>query len=188
MHRLESFKQRFDAAAKAAGSRELYVPGPEIVDVPEDVRARYKSSGAAVFAWGKALLDSAAPKHPGVLLSSIYFGQYGVSGTVAFSALVNYARGLGMLVICDEGIRVTEDNAIFAALAYLTPATGSDLSETHRIPLEEHGFNADALAVSSESEKNALERLLKAASGTGREVMVPDGKNGLKGLVSGGTY
>ena len=86
------------------------------------------------------------------------------------------------------GIRVTEDNAIFAALAYLTPATGSDLSETHRIPLEEHGFNADALAVSSESEKNALERLLKAASGTGREVMVPDGKNGLKGLVSGGTY
>ena len=43
---MESFKQRFDAAAKAAGSRELYVPGPEIIDVPEDVRRKYKSSGS----------------------------------------------------------------------------------------------------------------------------------------------
>ena len=185
---MESFKQRFEAAAKAAGSRELYAPGPEIVDVPEDVRRKYKSSGAAVFAWGKALLDAAAPKHPAVLLSSIYFGQYGVSGTVAFSALVGYARSLGMLVICDEGIRVTEDNAVFAALAYLTPPTGNDLSETHRIPLEEHGFNADALVVGPESEKKALERLLEAASAAGREVMVPETGSGLKGLVSGGTY
>lgn len=185
---MESFKQRFDAAAKAAGSRELYVPGPEIIDVPEDVRRKYKSSGAAVFVWGKALLDSAAPKHPAVVLSSIYFGQYGVSGTVAFSALVDHARGLGMLVICDEGIRITEDNAVFAALAFLTPPTGNDLSETHRIPLEEHGFNTDALVVSPESEKKALERLQKAASETGREVMVPDGSGGLTGLVSGGAY
>ena len=185
---MESFAQRFEAAAKAAGSRTLYAPGPEIVDVPEDVRRKYKSSGAAVFAWGKALLDAAAPKHPAVLLSGIYFGQYGVSGTVAFSALAGYARGLGMLVICDEGIRITEANAVFAALAYLTPPTGTDLSETHRIPLEEHGFNADALVVSPESEKNALERLCKAASEAGREVMVPEGKDGFKGLVSGGEY
>ena len=182
---MNSFKDRFEARAKALGSEEIYDPGAKIVDVPQNVREKYKSAGAAAFAWGRALIDSAKTKYAGIVLSSIWFGQYGVSGTVAFSALINYARGAGMIVICDERLTVTEDNAKYAALAFLTDPAGSDLSETGQMPIEEHGFNVDAVTVSAESSKNGLEMLCKAASDAGREIMTPDTNGALKGILSG---
>ena len=185
---MDTFKTKYDRRVKAVGREEFYRFDSKKLTVPEDVKKRYKSSGAALFAYLRSELDVIARKYPGIVISSVYFGQYGVSGIVAYSAVINYARGLGLLTVCDENVLVTADNAECVRLAYLAEPDGTDRSETGGIPLEEHGFNTDALVVSPESEKKALERLQKAASEAGREVMVPDGSGGLKGLVSNGTY
>ncbi|MBO4325816.1 MAG: hypothetical protein J5950_00915 [Clostridia bacterium] len=182
---MTSFKVRFEKRAEALGTRKVYVPGAAVVDVPANVRDKFKSAGAAVFAYGRALIDDAAGNYAAIVLESIYFMQYGVSGAVSFSALVSYARNAGMLVICDERLAVKEANASYAALAFLTDPTGKDLSETGRIPLEEHGFNADALTVSAECSEKGLERLSEAASASGREIMTVGPNGVLKGILSG---
>lgn len=182
---METFKERFEKRAKALGTREIYVPGAELVDLPPEIRKKYKSGGAAVFAHGKKLIDAAEKKYPAVALNSVYFLKYGVSGIIGYSAVITYSQNVGMLVICDERLTITEDNADYAVNGYLKAPTGEDLSETGQIPLEEHGFNVDAITVSPGSSKKGLQRLSEAALASGREIMTP-GENGvLKGILSG---
>ncbi len=181
---MRSFSERFADRVKETGGGEIFMPGARIVSVPDETRGRFRSSGAAIFAHGKTLLDGASKKSAAAVLSGVYFGQYGVGGTVAYSALIEYARGAGMLVICDDRVWVTEENADFVIKAYLTSPSGGDLSETHQIPFEEHGYNADAVTVSAGSDKNGLDRLLKAAADSGREVMTCGADGRLRGLLS----
>jgi hypothetical protein len=182
---MDTFKTKYDRRVKATGREDFYRFTAEKLTVPEDVKKRYKSSGAALFAYLRSELNAIARSYPGIVISSVYFGQYGVSGIVAYSAVINYARGLGLLTVCDENVLVTADNAECVRLAYLAEPDGTDRSETGGIPLEEHGFNADAVSVAPGSEKNGLERLAKAAEESGRDLMLPDGAGRLKGILSG---
>ena len=182
---MDSFKVRYDRRVKAVGREDFYRFSSDKLTVPEAIKKQYQRSGAALFAFLRTELDAISRKYPGIVLSGVYFGQYGVSGIVAYSAVINYARGLGLLTVCDENKRVTADNADFARLAYLARPDGADRSETGNIPLEEHGFNADAVTVAPDSEKNGLERLTEAAKTAGRDLMLPDESGRLKGVLSG---
>lgn len=170
---MESFEVRFLNRKKFVNSGKMYRIGAKELTVPDEVMARFKSAGAALFAHLKTEIDRIAPDHPGIVISSVYFGQYGVSGFVAFSAAINYARSCGLLVVCDDRVFVTADNADFVRLAYLAAPNGEDKSDTGVLPISDHGFDVDALTVSPDSEREGLELLKEAALAAGKEIIVP---------------
>jgi len=170
-----NFFDKLDARAKVCGSRVFKRLSCSPDTLPAELREKYRSTGAALFAYLKAEIDVCSGKYPGIVLSLLDFEQFGTSGVLAFSAAASYARGLGLLVVSDDCRYVTAANVQALVRAYFSSPDGQDRSETHRIPLEEHGYNTDALSVSPLSDKAALDALSASAATVGRQVFIGAG-------------
>ena len=54
---MNSFKDRFEARAKALGPEKIYDPGAKIVDVPQNVKEKYKSENVKFYCDNAADFD-----------------------------------------------------------------------------------------------------------------------------------
>ncbi|HPZ51860.1 MAG TPA: orotidine-5'-phosphate decarboxylase [Clostridia bacterium] len=104
--------------------------------IPEGVKVRFKSKGAAIFAFNKAIIDAIHDVVVCVKPQLAYYEQYGINGLIAFKATVEYARKKGLLVIADGKRNDIGSTSLAYAKAYLSKGDASDLA-----------FDCDALTV-----------------------------------------
>lgn len=71
--------------------------------IPAFLSERFESSGAAVYAYNKGIIDAVYDIVPAVILPVHLYEVYGVGGIVAMDAAAKYASAKGMLVIADGG-------------------------------------------------------------------------------------
>ena len=178
-----SFFEKLDILAKECGTSAFRYIGCTPETLPAGLREQYRSTGAALFVYIKSEISACFGKYPGIVMRLLDFEQFGTGGIIAYSAAVSYARENRLLVVSDDCRYVTADNVRALISTYFTNPDKIDRSETHRIPLEEHGYNTDGLSVSPLSDKAALDQLNTSALTAGRQIFIgagalhtPDGK------------
>ena len=109
-----TFNEYVKNAKKGNGAIITIAPSWDIL--PKQVKEKYKSCGAAFFAFYKVLLDSVNADSTAVLFDVPSFEAYGIEGYVLLKALSDYSQNLGMVTIADAS-RAVKNAAEISKLA-----------------------------------------------------------------------
>lgn len=130
-----TFNEYVKNAKKGNGAIITLAPSWDVL--PKQVKEKYKSCGAAFFAFYKVLLDSVNADSTAVLFDVPSFEAYGIEGYVLLKAVSDYSQNLGMVTIADAS-RTVKNAAEVTKLAKAW-LSDNDLS-----------FKCDALSFSTE--------------------------------------
>ena len=92
-----TFKKLIDNRIKELRSKAAITLSPSWGELPPQVREKYKSVGAALFVYNKALLDGIKDTAVVVLLDIQAFEVYGLGGMVCLKSTIDYAKSLGII-------------------------------------------------------------------------------------------
>ena len=155
--------------SKQIGSKAVLVLSPCWEELPQQVKETYKSIGAALFAFNKAMLDGTKDKAAAILLQISAFEAYGLSGIVCLKSTIDYAKSLGLIVIANTGKNGIPGDIRLAAKAWIAPVD-STLPEDS--PLREGAFDCDALSFTAPLEEEAIKIISTEAERYGAGIMV----------------
>lgn len=133
---VKNFADRLIEEIKTKDSRVVCGLDPIWDYIPQSIRERFKSKGAAIFAFNKAIIDAIHDVVVCVKPQLAYYEQYGINGLIAFKATVEYAHQKGLLVIADGKRNDIGSTSQAYAKAFLSKGDVSDLA-----------FDCDALTV-----------------------------------------
>lgn len=138
-----TFAELIDKKVKELRSKAAIVISPCWEELPSQVKEKYKSTGAAMFVFNKALLDGVKGHAVAVLLNVQAFEVYGLGGMVCLKSTIDYAKSLGMIVIALTDKSGSSQSAIKAAAkAWIAPI---DPKLPEDSPLREGAFDCDAM-------------------------------------------
>ena len=138
-----TFKQLIDNRVKELRSKAAITLSPFWGELPTQVKEKYKSVGAALFVYNKALLDGVKETAVAVLLDIQAFEVYGMGGIVCLKSTIDYAKSLGIIVIAlTDKTGVTQSAIKAAARAWIAPI---DPNLPEDSPLREGAFDCDAM-------------------------------------------
>lgn len=138
-----TFAELIDKKVKELRSKAAIVISPCWGELPQQVREKYKSAGAALFVYNKALLDGVKNHAAAVLLDTQAFEVYGLGGMVCLKSTIDYAKSLGMIVIAlTDKSGGSQSSIKAAAKAWIAPV---DPKLPEDSPLREGAFDCDAM-------------------------------------------
>lgn len=119
--------------------------------MPDFLRERFESPGAAIYAFNKGIIDAIFDAVPAVVLPVPLYEAYGIGGLVAMDASARYAASRGMTVILDGAFGGSREAVEASLEAYLStePENGAPSAGSGR-------FFADAVTVSPYSDSEAV--------------------------------
>ncbi len=138
-----TFKQLIDNRIKELRSKAAITLSPSWGELPQQVREKYKSVGAALFVYNKALLDGVKDTAVAVLLDVQAFEVYGLGGMVCLKSTIDYAKSLGIIVIALTDKTGNSQAQIKAAARSWIAPIDPNLPEDS--PLREGAFDCDAM-------------------------------------------
>lgn len=150
-------------------SKAVLTVSPSWEGLPAHVKEAYKSIGAALFAFNKALIDGVKDKAVAVLLNISAFEAYGLSGTVCLKSTIDYAKSQGLMVIADTEKSDNIKNIKSAAKAWIAPV---DITLPEDSPLREGAFDCDAMTFNSPLSGDAVKSIAAEAERYGAGIMI----------------
>ncbi len=164
---MEHFADRLIQQIQKKNSPVVAGLDPAWDKIPAFIREKYKSAGAAIFAFNKGLIDALYDVVPAVKPQLAYYEMYGITGLVAFQSTVDYARSKGLLVIADGKRNDIGSTSEAYAKAYLAPAPEQADPVS---PLREGAFDADALTVNPYLGEDGIRPFTAACASYGKGI------------------
>ncbi|MBQ3848096.1 MAG: hypothetical protein II748_04520 [Clostridia bacterium] len=127
---------------------------PDWDKIPDELKERFKSSGAVLFVFNKAIIDAVSDIVPAVCLDFQKYLKYGIGGVVSLRSTIDYAKKKGLTVIVDTGTDCclkesysnggySENEGFEDIASSFLKAPGEDLPEQ----LRDGAFDADGVTV-----------------------------------------
>jgi orotidine-5'-phosphate decarboxylase len=164
-----TFSERLAAAVRRKGNPVLVGIDPRLDQLPDSIRASvaHDRAGAAqaLEAFGSVVLDVVAPLVPAVKFQAAFYEAHGPEGMTALFALVQKARGLGLVTILDGKRNDIGSTAEAYAGAYLG-AVSQGGGEPEEV------WAADALTVNPYLGSDGIAPFVTAAQERGRGIFV----------------
>ncbi len=165
---MNNFADKLIEQIKSKNSCVVCGLDPDWNKIPECIKSKYKSKGAAIFAFNKAIIDSVYDLIPAVKPQLAYYEQYGVNGIISFKATVDYARQKGLLVIADGKRNDIGSTSEAYAKAYLSE--GDKTIEEG--PLKEGAFECDALTVNPYLGEDGVKPFIQKCNENGTGIFI----------------
>ena len=164
-----TFAELIQQKVQEKRSKAVLTVTPCWEELPQTVKEAYKSVGAGLFAFNKALIDGVRDKAVAVLLNISAFESYGLSGVVCLKSTIDYVKTQGLIVIANTEKSDTAKNIRSAVKAWIAPVD-STLPEDS--PLREGAFDCDAMSFASPLSEAAVKIIAVEAERSGAGVMV----------------
>lgn len=164
-----TFAELIQKKVQEKHSKAVLAISPCWEELPTHVREAYKSIGAALFAFNKALIDGTKENAVAVLLNISAFEAYGLSGSVCLKSTIDYAKAQGLIVLADTEKSDNTKNIKAAVRAWIAPVD-STLPEDS--PLREGAFDCDAMSFSAPLSEAAVKMIAAETERYGAGVMI----------------
>ncbi|NLN05483.1 MAG: orotidine-5'-phosphate decarboxylase [Clostridiaceae bacterium] len=158
---MKNFADRLIEEIRNKESRVVCGLDPIWENIPQGVKDKFKSKGAAIFAFNKAIIDAIHDVVVCVKPQLAYYEQYGINGLIAFKATVEYARQKGLLVIADGKRNDIGSTSLAYAKAYLSKGDVTDLA-----------FDCDALTVNPYLGWNGIQPFVEMCKQNGKGIFI----------------
>lgn len=150
-------------------SNAVLTISPRWEELPPHVKEAYKSIGAALFAFNKALIDGVRDKAVAVFLNISAFEAYGLSGTVCLKSTIDYVKSQGLIVLANTEKSDNIKNIKSAVKAWIAPV---DITLPEDSPLREGAFDCDAMSFTPPLSEEAVKRIATEAERYGAGLMI----------------
>lgn len=164
-----TFSELIQTKVQEKHSKAVLSVTPCWEELPQHVKEAYKSIGAGLFAFHKALLDGVKDTAVGVLLNISAFEAYGLSGAVCLKSTIDYAKSLGLIVMADTEKSDNTKNIKASVKAWIAPVD-STLPEDS--PLREGAFDCDAMTFAAPLAQEAVQMIATETERYGAGVMI----------------
>ena len=164
-----TFSELIQKKVKEKHSKAVLTVTPCWEEMPPAVKENYKSIGAGLFAFNKALIDATEKKAAGVLLNINAFEAYGLSGIICLKSTIDYAKTKGLIVLANtekSGICGTVRSAV---RAWIAPVDGTLPEDS---PLREGAFDCDAMSFTSPVSESVAKQLATEAERSGAGILI----------------
>lgn len=176
-----TFAELIQKKVQEVHSKAVLSISPCWEELPPHVREAYKSIGAALFAFHKALIDGTKENAAAVLLNISAFEAYGLSGSVCLKSTIDYAKAQGLIVLADTEKSDNTKNIKAAVRAWIAPVD-SNLPEDS--PLREGAFDCDAMTFSSPLSEAAVKMIAAETERYGAGVIIRCKKDNSKQVMA----